>query len=52
VTPRSRSMFWRSSGQLLRASRGRLTVALIALSSGRAISSALAEYQFWMPSRS
>jgi putative ABC transport system permease protein len=41
VTPRSRSMFWRIFRQLLRASRGRLTVALIALSSGAAISSAL-----------
>ncbi len=37
----SRSMFWRIFRQLLRASRGRLTVALIALSSGAAISSAL-----------
>ena len=34
-------MFWRIFRQLLRASRGRLTVALIALSSGAAISSAL-----------
>jgi putative ABC transport system permease protein len=34
-------MFWRILRQLLRASRGRLTVALIALSSGAAISSAL-----------
>src|SRR5258707_6322522 len=41
VTRRSRSMFWRIFRQLLRASRGRLTVALIALSSGAAISSAL-----------
>ncbi|MCU1343402.1 MAG: hypothetical protein JWN92_2825 [Candidatus Acidoferrum typicum] len=38
---RSGSMFWRIFRQLLRASRGRLTVALIALSSGSAISSAL-----------
>ena len=38
---RSGSMFWRIFRQLLRASRGRLTVALIALSSGAAISSAL-----------
>ena len=38
---RSRSMFWRMFWQLLRASRGRLAVALIALSSGAAISSAL-----------
>lgn len=37
----SGSMFWRIFRQLLRASRGRLTVALIALSSGAAISSAL-----------
>jgi putative ABC transport system permease protein len=41
VTLRSRSMFWRIFRQLLRASRGRLTVALIALSSGAAVSSAL-----------
>jgi putative ABC transport system permease protein len=34
-------MFWRIFRQLLRASRRRLTVALIALSSGAAISSAL-----------
>ena len=34
-------MFWRIFRQLLRASRERLTVALIALSSGAAISSAL-----------
>ena len=34
-------MFWRIFRQLLRASRGRLIVALIALSSGAAISSAL-----------
>ncbi len=34
-------MFWRIFRQLFRASRGRLTVALIALSSGAAISSAL-----------
>jgi putative ABC transport system permease protein len=34
-------MFWRIFRQLLHASRGRLTVALIALSSGAAISSAL-----------
>jgi putative ABC transport system permease protein len=34
-------MFWRIFRQLLRASRGRLTVALIALSSGAAVSSAL-----------
>jgi putative ABC transport system permease protein len=34
-------MFWRIFRQLLRASRGRLTVALIALASGAAISSAL-----------
>lgn len=34
-------MFWRIFRQLLRASRGRLAVALIALSSGAAISSAL-----------
>jgi putative ABC transport system permease protein len=34
-------MFWRIFRQLLRASRGRLTVALIALTSGAAISSAL-----------
>ena len=34
-------MFWRIFRQLLGASRGRLTVALIALSSGAAISSAL-----------
>jgi putative ABC transport system permease protein len=34
-------MFWRIFRQLLRASRGRLTVALIALSSGAAITSAL-----------
>ena len=38
---RSGSMFWRIFWQLLRASRGRLTVALIALTSGAAISSAL-----------
>jgi putative ABC transport system permease protein len=41
VTRRSGFMFWRIFRQLLRASRGRLTVALIALSSGAAISSAL-----------
>jgi putative ABC transport system permease protein len=41
VPRRSGSMFWRIFRQLLRASRGRLTVALIALSSGAAISSAL-----------
>jgi putative ABC transport system permease protein len=41
VTRRSGSMFWRIFRQLLGASRGRLTVALIALSSGAAISSAL-----------
>jgi putative ABC transport system permease protein len=41
VASHSRSMFWRIFRQLLRASRGRLTVALIALSSGAAISSAL-----------
>jgi putative ABC transport system permease protein len=41
LPPRSHSMFWRIFRQLLRASRGRLTVALIALSSGAAISSAL-----------
>ena len=41
MPPRSHSMFWRIFRQLLRASRGRLTVALIALSSGAAISSAL-----------
>jgi putative ABC transport system permease protein len=41
LAPRSHSMFWRIFRQLLRASRGRLTVALIALSSGAAISSAL-----------
>jgi putative ABC transport system permease protein len=41
VTSPSHSMFWRIFRQLLRASRGRLTVALIALSSGAAISSAL-----------
>jgi putative ABC transport system permease protein len=34
-------MFWRIFRQLLRASRGRLTVALIAVSSGAAITSAL-----------
>ncbi len=34
-------MFWRIFRQLLRASRGRLAVALIALASGAAISSAL-----------
>jgi len=34
-------MFWRIFRQLLHASRGRLTVALIALTSGAAISSAL-----------
>ncbi len=34
-------MFWRIFRQLFRASRGRLTVALIALASGAAISSAL-----------
>src|SRR5260370_8449538 len=34
-------MFWRIFRQLFRASRGRLTVALIAVSSGAAISSAL-----------
>jgi putative ABC transport system permease protein len=38
---RSQSMFWRIFRQLLGASRGRLTLALIALSSGAAISSAL-----------
>ena len=38
---RSGSMFWRIFRQLLHASRGRLTVALIALTSGAAISSAL-----------
>lgn len=38
---RSGPMFWRIFWQLLRASRGRLAVALIALSSGAAISSAL-----------
>jgi putative ABC transport system permease protein len=38
---RSHSMFWRIFRQLLGASSGRLTVALIALSSGAAISSAL-----------
>jgi putative ABC transport system permease protein len=41
VPRRSGSMFWRIFRQLLRASRGRLTVALIAVSSGAAISSAL-----------
>ena len=41
MAPRSHSMFWRIFRQLLRASRGRLAVALIALSSGAAISSAL-----------
>jgi putative ABC transport system permease protein len=41
VSRHSGSMFWRIFRQLLRASRGRLTVALIALSSGAAISSAL-----------
>jgi putative ABC transport system permease protein len=41
VTLRSRSMFCRIFRQLLRASRGRLTVALIALSSGAAVSSTL-----------
>jgi len=41
LAPRSHSMFWRIFRQLLRASRGRLAVALIALSSGAAISSAL-----------
>lgn len=41
MTLRSRSMFWRIFRQLLRASRGRLMVALIALSSGAAVSSAL-----------
>jgi len=41
VAAHSRSMFWRIFRRLLGASRGRLTVALIALSSGAAISSAL-----------
>ena len=41
MTRRSQSMFWRIFRQLLRASRGRLAVALIALASGTAISSAL-----------
>jgi putative ABC transport system permease protein len=41
VALRSQSMFWRIFRQLLGASRGRLTLALIALSSGAAISSAL-----------
>lgn len=34
-------MFWRILGQLLRASRGRLAVALIALTSGAAVTTAL-----------
>ncbi len=34
-------MFWRVLGQLLRASRGRLAVALIALASGAAVTTAL-----------
>src|SRR5258707_8528841 len=41
VPRRSGLMFWRIFRQLLRASRGRLTVALIALTSGAAICSAL-----------
>src|SRR5260370_11760328 len=41
VRRRSAAMCWRSFRQLLRASRGRRTVALIALTSGAAISSAL-----------
>src|SRR5579863_10010088 len=34
-------MFWRILGQLLRSSRGRLAVALIALASGAAVTTAL-----------
>src|SRR5579863_6397963 len=34
-------MFWRILGQLLRSSRGRLAVALIAIASGAAVTTAL-----------
>lgn len=39
-------MFWRVLWKLLRASRGRLTVALVALASGAAVCSALLNVQF------
>ena len=39
-------MFWRLLWQLLRGSRGRLTVALIALVSGAAVISALLNLEF------
>jgi putative ABC transport system permease protein len=39
-------MYWRVLGQLLRASRGRLAVALIALASGAAVTTALVNLNF------
>ncbi len=39
-------MYWRILGQLLRASRGRLAVALIALASGAAVTTALVNLNF------